>query len=100
MRLNRDLKLDFATGVFFKNAPKLAFLKGNRGCFLLKREAYVHFLRKHRYLSNFLYKAFLGLKTGSPPPGTWEKVWTQLKRCTTGSDATQVASSLRGSYPF
>ena len=36
------------TGVFFKNAHKLTFCKGNRGYFPLKRLDYVHFLRKHR----------------------------------------------------
>ena len=31
------------TGVFLKNALRLPFFKKNRGCFLLKKEANVHF---------------------------------------------------------
>jgi len=41
--------LKHTTGAFLKDAHKLAFLKGNSPYFLKKREADVHFLRKHRY---------------------------------------------------
>ena len=84
--------------------------KGNRGYFFLKRLAYVHFLRKHRYHDYFLIgkesldfqkRECLRSEDSSPTPQPWEEARNHiLLRCElrTTLDPQHVLMSTKPSW--